>query len=117
MEKKPLKRVVMHEGKLVEVELTQGTKPDITPGMLAQSKKYGLFDTESDTWLGTADGPLTYDDEVTAKTMRQIMAARIPCSPLRISVEPFTSATRKLDEITPENTFDQAMDLIDKRGF
>lgn len=49
--------------------------------------------------------------------MRQIIAARIPCDPLRISVEPFTSATQKLDEIKPENTFDQAMDLIEKRGY
>jgi len=113
----PMKRVIMVDGKLVEVELTQGTKPDITPGTLARSKKYGLFDTESDTWLGTADGPLTYDDEVTAKTMRQIMAARIPCSPLRISVEPFTSATRKLDEIPLQYTHDEAMDRIEKRGF
>lgn len=117
MESKPLNRVIMQDGKLVEVEFTPAAKPDIMPGTLTQPRKYGLLDTASGTWLGTADGPLTYDDEEFAKAMRQIMAARIPCSPLRISVEPFTSATRKLDEITPENTIEQAMDLIDKRGY
>jgi len=79
--------------------------------------KFGLLDTENNTWLGTDQGPLVYDDMEMAKVARQVIAAQIPCSPLRISVEPFTSATKKLDEIKPQNTFEQALDLIDKRGF
>jgi len=30
---------------------------------------------------------------------------------------PFVSATRMLDEISLQNTVEQAMDLIDKRGY
>lgn len=90
---------------------------DLTPGTLAHPKKWGLLDQDTDTWFGNSQGPMTYNNKQTAKAMRQIVAARIPCSPLRISVEPFTSATVKLDEITYQNTFDQAMDLIEKRGY
>jgi hypothetical protein len=79
--------------------------------------EWGLFDPLTETWFGTGDSPYIYDDERTAMAMRQIVAARIPCSPLLISVEPFTSATRKLDEITFGNTLDQAMALIEQRGF
>jgi hypothetical protein len=92
-------------------------REDLMPGTLEQPKRFGLLDTETNTWLGTADGPLTYDDHEIARLMRQIIAARIPCDPLRISVEPFTSATKKLDEIKPKNTLNQAMDLIEKRGY
>ena len=84
---------------------------------MSDPKKFGLLDKESGTWFGTDDGPFTYDDEEVAKVARQVLAARIPCDPLRISVEPFTSATKKLDDITPENTFDQALDLIERRGY
>ena len=79
--------------------------------------KFGLLDTENNTWLGTDQGPLVYEDMQIARVARQIIAAQIPCSPLRISIEPFTSATKKLDEIKPKNTLEQALDLIDKRGF
>lgn len=85
--------------------------------ILAVGQRFGLLDTESNTWLGTADGPFAYDDYDLARAMRQIVAARIPCDPLRISVEPFTSATRKIGEITPNNTLDQAMALIENRGY
>ena len=85
----------------------------MTSGIL----KFGLLDTDTSTWLGTDEGPLIYDDVEIAKVARQVIAARIPCSPLRISIEPFTSATKKLDEIKPKNTLEQALDLIDKRGF
>ena len=79
--------------------------------------RFGLLDTENNTWLGTDQGPLVYEDMQIARVARQVIAAQIPCSPLRISIEPFTSATKKLDEIKPENTLKQALDLIDKRGF
>ncbi len=85
--------------------------------MTLEILKFGLLDTENNTWLGTDQGPLVYEDMQIARVARQIIAAQIPCSPLRISIEPFTSATKKLDEIKPENTLEQALDLIDKRGF
>ena len=88
----------------------------IESGTLERSK-FGLLDTETSTWLGTDQGPLVYDDMEVAKVARQVIAAQIPCSPLRISIEPFTSATKKLDEIKRENTLEQALDLIDRRGF
>lgn len=105
MGSKALKRVIMQDGKLVE----------LTPA--EPVKEWGLLDTSNNTWLGSSRGPFRFTDYDEARVERQVMAARIPCSPLRISVEPFTSATRKLDEITPENTLDQAMNLIERRGY
>ena len=51
--------------------------------------RFGLLDTENNTWLGTDQGPLVYEDMQIARVARQIIAAQIPCSPLRISIEPF----------------------------
>jgi len=79
--------------------------------------EWGLFDPLTNTWFGTGSEPFIFDKERTAMAMRQIVAARIPCSPTLISVEPFTSATRKLDEITLQNTLDEALDLIEQRGY
>ena len=103
----PMKRVIMVDGKLVEVELTPTEKP----------KEWGLLDTSNNTWLGNDDGPFIFTDEDLARAQRQVFAARIPCPVARISVEPFTSATRKLDDIPLAFTDDQAMDIIEKRGY
>jgi hypothetical protein len=129
--RKILKRV-KHETRLVANCILYLNRPstykagtvhraEVTLGLFNLEPKdlslWGLLDLTTNTWLGTRDQPFTYDDEKTARASRQIIAARIPCSPLRISVEPFTSATKKLDDIVPENTLDEALDLIEQRGY
>lgn len=80
-------------------------------------RMWGILDLESSTWMGNNDGPFVFEDFDAARAKRQLLAAQIPCSPLRFSVERFVSASRKLDEISLQNTVDQAMELIEQRGY
>lgn len=102
-----LKRVIMVDGKLAEVALTPTD----------EVKEWGLLDTSNNTWLGGKDGPFRFTEYDLARAQRQVLAARIPCPVTRISVEPFTSADRKLDEIALQNSEEEAMRIIEKRGY
>jgi hypothetical protein len=39
--------------------------------------KWGLYDTTTDLWFGTTDGPLRYDDETIAKMAAAVMEGRV----------------------------------------
>jgi len=80
-------------------------------------RTWGILDLESLTWMGNNNGPFIFENFDAARAKRQLLAAQIPCSPIRFSVERFVSASRKLDEISLQNTVDQAMELIEQRGY
>ena len=91
---------VTHDGKPVTVELSP--MEDITPGTLANPKKYGLWDIKEQTWMGTTDGPLTYDQRDIAQIVAQVMCERLAVPLGRIKVEIFTQANVKVGDVTPK---------------
>ena len=100
---------------LSEARLPRQPDPtDISPGTLVHPKEYGLLDRDSGTWLGNDDGPLTYDDYEIARVVARLLAARFNWSPLRIIVQRFTSASRKLDDLTPEYSLEEAWRRLDE---
>jgi len=93
---------------------TIGPLIDITPGTLENPKKWGMLDRDTNTWMGNSDGPLTYDDYNIARREARVTAARMDWSPLRVVAQLYTTATRKLDDVTPVRSSEEAQRLLEE---
>lgn len=86
----------------------QITEEDLVPGTLKHPKKFGIWDIENQTWMGSVDCPLTFGKRIPAQLMAQILAERLEVPATQMNVRPFTGANVKVEDINPTVSFDQA---------
>ena len=75
---------------------------------------FGLHNTKEDYWFGNKEGPLLYEDEELAQAAARILDVRMknPAGTTRVKI--FSENVTYKDEITPERSFDEAMDRLDQ---
>ncbi len=95
--------------------LPEGFNPkDYSPGTLEHPKIFGLLDRDTSTWMGSSDGPLTYDNFEFALVRARLIGVQLKWSPLRIVVRFFTSATKKLDDVEVAYSSDEALERLEQ---
>ncbi len=65
--------------------------------------KYGLFDTRDSLWIGSDDGPLTYDDRTLAQCAAQVVSMQLFGTDLspRIQVKEYPEGPARLRDELP----------------
>lgn len=76
---------------------------------------YGIWDSRDGFWMGTQKGPFVYQDAKLAQMFAE--ALDLSVSPVvlhRFVVMPFTSATRKHDELKLKRPINKTLDLMEQ---
>jgi hypothetical protein len=87
---------------------------DWVPGTLEHPKTWGMLDRDTQTWLGGSFGPLTYYDYKITRIKARIIAVQLGWSPLRVIVQRYTPATRKLDDLETRCSGEEAMRRLEE---
>jgi hypothetical protein len=76
--------------------------------------KFGIFDIKDNCWIGTEDGPLSYDVELHAKAAATILNERRGTLALRARTLPEPPFLPK-DTITPRLSAEEALRRLEQR--
>lgn len=80
--------------------------------------KYGVYDTDDHCWIGTDQGPATFDDESLAMIAAQVTEVQLRWTLGRLRARPYDgTGTKVRDELTTALTPEQALKRIEDGGF
>ena len=89
--------------------------PSIAPWLVGGP--WGILDLESSTWMGNNDGPFVFEDFDAARAKRQLLARRFLVRPSDSVLNRLCRHQGSWTTISLQNTVDQAMELIEQRGY
>ena len=76
---------------------------------------FGIYDTETNCWIGNNDGPRTFDDKVLADIAAQIVACQLGHPVIRYRGQEYSPAPVRLrDVLEPRMTPEEALKRIEE---
>jgi hypothetical protein len=90
-----------------------GTKTDFKAAVMGSLAIYGIWDTVDKCWLGTANGPLTYQDDMMARVAMTLINMRFGTTTRYRKVPLWEDDFNLKDVVTPQYSLEEVMQKHD----